>query len=100
MKIVDFEGNFALLGLASELRYGSLPGGPFPGGHAFQLAAVTVAHDLEEHVEAHWFLEAVRERILRPGRKLDSAALHEINVRVAARIYEIIQRQKEEECAL
>lgn len=83
-----FDGEFAFLALAAQLRYGQLPGAAYPTSSDFALAVSAAAHDLDTYVEAHWHIEAVRQRILEPGTKLDDAALHEINVRVAKRLYD------------
>jgi hypothetical protein len=80
-----FAGDFEFLPLAAQLRYGAVP--THPTSENFQCAAVTVADDLDCYAEAHWHIEAVRERRLNPGRALDDAALREIGARVAKRLY-------------
>lgn len=86
MTTIDtFTGDFYLLPLAAHFRYGAVP--THPTSQDFQSAAVTVSGDLDVYAEAHWYIEAVRERRLNPGRKLDDASLREIAWRVAARLY-------------
>lgn len=81
MNPVDrFLGDFEFLPLAAHLRYGQV-------GSDFQLAAVTVADDLGVYAEAHWYLEATRERAQDPACKLDER-LSAINARVAKRLFE------------
>ena len=79
-----FDGSFEWLPLAAHLRYGAVPA--YPTSQDFQRAACAVSVDLDTHAEAHWYLEAVRERRLHPGRTLNEAA-RDINGRVAARLY-------------
>jgi hypothetical protein len=75
-----FEGDFEFLPIAAHLRYG-MP------GHDFQSAAVLVADDLDVYAEAHWYLEATRERVLNPACALDER-MSAINTRVAKRLFE------------
>lgn len=80
-----FDGEFTFLPFAAQLRYGAVP--THPSSNDFQSAACVVADDLDLYVEAHWHLEAVRERVLHPGRALDDA-MRDINARVAKRLYD------------
>lgn len=86
---MNFDGEFSFLPLAAGLRYSAIP--EYPTSADFQNAACCVAWDLDKYPEAHWYIEAIRERILNPGRKLDDAA-HDINKRVATRLYELVTR--------
>jgi hypothetical protein len=80
-----FSGDFEFLPVAAHLRYGAIP--VIVTSSDFQLAAVRVSADLEVYAEAHWHLEAVRERRLNPSRSLNDA-MRDINDRVARRLYE------------
>lgn len=75
-----FDGDFDLLPIAAHLRYG-MP------GHDFQFAAVRVADDLDVYAEAHWYLEATRERALNPACVLNER-LSAICARVARRLFD------------
>jgi hypothetical protein len=79
-----FDGDFDFLPLAAHVRYGQIP--KFPSSGDFQSAVCLVVDDLDKYVEAHWYLEATRERILHPGRALDDAK-RDINGRVASRLH-------------
>lgn len=80
-----FNGDFDLLPIAAHFRYGAVPVNV--GGNEFQSIAVHVSNDLDIYAEAHWHLEAVRERRLNPTRSLNDA-MRDINARVARRLYE------------
>lgn len=80
-----FNGDFEFLPLAAQIRYGAIPA--IVTGEWFQLAAVTVADDLNSYAEAHWYIEAIRERRINPARSLNEA-MRDINARVARRLYE------------
>jgi hypothetical protein len=80
-----FDGDFDFMPFAAHVRYGAVP--TYTTSEDFQLAAVTVAADLDVYAEAHWHLEAVRERRLRPGCALDAETIRAINGRVAARLF-------------
>jgi hypothetical protein len=75
-----FSGDFEFLPIAAHLRYGQV-------GNDFQHAAVMVADDLDVYAEAHWHLEATRERAVNPTCRLDER-LGVINARVAKRLFE------------
>jgi hypothetical protein len=79
-----FDGDFDMLPLMAHFRYGVVP--THPTSDDFQLAAIMATHDGDLYAEAHWFIEAIRERRLNPGRLLDDAK-RGINARVAARLY-------------
>lgn len=79
-----FDGDFDFLPFAAQLRYGEVPS--HPSREDFQLAACVVSGDLDTYAEAHWHIEAVRERRLNPGRLLDEAK-RDINNRVARRLF-------------
>jgi hypothetical protein len=81
-----FVGDFEFLPVAAHFRYGAVP--THVTSDDFQTAAVMVSADLDVYAEAHWHLEAVRERRLRPGCALDAEAISAINNRVAARLFE------------
>ena len=80
-----FAGDFEFLPLAAHIRYGAIP--VIVTGNDFQSAAVRVSRDLDVYAEAHWYLEAIRERRLNPTRSLNEA-MSDINARVARRLYE------------
>jgi hypothetical protein len=84
--IHTFNGDFDFLSVAAHFRYGAVPA--YPTSQDFQAAAVAVSSDLDTYVEAHWHLEAVRERRQRPGCALDDNTIRGINNRVANRLYE------------
>lgn len=84
-QIDSFSGDFEWLPIAAHFRYGQVP--QFPTSDEFQSACVRVSGDLDRYAEAHWFLEAVRERRMNPGRTMDEDALHDISERVAQRLY-------------
>jgi hypothetical protein len=79
-----FDGDFDVLPFAAHIRYGTIPHTVTSGD--FQLAACVVSEDLDTYPEAHWYIEAMRERRINPGRALNEAK-REINLRVAARLY-------------
>lgn len=79
-----FNGDFDSLSIAAQLRYGAIPA--YPTSDDFQLAACLVADDLDIYAEAHWYIEAIRERRLNGGRLLEDAK-RDINARVATRLY-------------
>ena len=81
-----FDGDFALLPFRAGIRYGAVPA--YPTSAEFHAAVSNADADLEEYPEAHWHIEAVRERRLNPGRSLDEAR-PDINARVARRLYEL-----------
>lgn len=80
-----FDGDFDFLPLAAHLRYGAVP--EYPTSVDFHNAVSLVADDTDRYVEAWWHVEAIRERILHPGRKLDDAK-RDINNRVAKRLHQ------------
>lgn len=78
-----FLGDFDLLPIAAHLAHGEVP--LHPTSEDFQLAATRGdSHDAADI----WYLEAVRERRLHPGRALDDAK-HDIGERVAARLHDL-----------
>lgn len=88
MRIDQFDGDFDLLPIASDLRYRSIP--LYPSADDFQLAAMEIAADLSLHAEAHWYVEAMRWRRAEGyGRPLQDG-LKTINTAVAKRLYEIV----------
>ena len=82
-----FSGDFDVLPIMAHFRYGQVP--VRPTSDDFQLTACLVESDLDVYAEAHWFLEAVRERRLHPARPLEDAK-REIASRVARRLYDRI----------
>lgn len=84
-----FNGEFALLPFASHIRYGAIPVNVTVND--FQGAAVRVSRDLDIYAEAHWYLEAMRERRTNPMRSLNDA-MKDINARVAKRLFDRIQK--------
>ena len=87
---MTFNGDFEVLPFAASVPYGAVPS--HVTSNAFQSAAVALVDDLQSYPEAHWHLEATRERLLHPGRSLDEAS-GDINRRVAQRLHEIAVRQ-------
>lgn len=83
-----WDGDFDFLPFAAELGIGVLPLRPTSAD--FHLAVTDVESDLDD-VTAHWRLEAIRERIARPGCKLDSETKRAINGRVAARLFKRVR---------
>lgn len=79
-----FDGDFDFLPTAAHLRYGAIP--VVVTSSDFQSAAVRVSGDLDVHAEAHWYLEAIRERRLNPSRLLNDG-MRDINARVARRLH-------------
>lgn len=79
-----FDGNFSLLPITSEIRYGSIP--QYPTASDFHMASTCLAVN-ENDPAAHWRIEAIRERRMNPGRSLDEA-MREINIRVASRLFD------------
>jgi hypothetical protein len=82
---IDFDGDFDFVPFAAYLEFGMVP--KFPLDTDVHAAVTQVQADPDK-VEAHWQLEAIRERRKRPGCKFDTATLKTINKRVAARLYE------------
>lgn len=87
--IDSFNGEFWTLPLSAHLRYGAVP--VVVTASDFQSAAVRVSDDLGVYPEAHWYLEAIRERRLNPSRSLNEA-MGDINARVAKRLYDHASR--------
>lgn len=85
-----FDGEFGFLPIAAQVRYGAVP--VIVTSSDFQLAAVRVYGDLELYPEAHWYLEAIRERRLNPSRLLNDA-MRDINNRVGRRLFDL-QRKR------
>jgi hypothetical protein len=83
---MSFDGDFDMLPIKAHFRYGVIPS--HPTSNDFQLAACVVLDDLETYAEAHWYIEAIRERRMNPGRLLDDAK-RDINARVADRLYRL-----------
>lgn len=81
---VSWDGCFDFLPFAAHLEFAALP--RFPVEADFHLAVSDVAAD-PDNVVAHWRVEAIRERLARPGCVLDEATQRAINGRVAARLY-------------
>jgi len=77
-----FDGDFDLLPFAAQIRYRQVDSCP-----DFQSVAVEMSADLDVYPEAHWFLEASRERHLRPCCVFDDVTLKAIARRVAQRLY-------------
>lgn len=81
---MNFTGDFELLPIRSEIVFGTLP--QFPTAADYHAAVSDLEHNQDDPA-AHWRVEAIRERRMRPGVTLDEATLREINRRVAARLY-------------
>ncbi len=79
-----FDGDFNFLPFRAHMVYGDVP--RYPSESDFQMAAMEVSHSPDD-AAAHWRLEAVRERRLRPAAPLSGDTLTVINARVAARLY-------------
>ncbi len=82
--IDKFDGDFDMLPIAAHFRYGAIPVNV--GSSDFQSAAVRISADMDTYAEAHWYLEAIRERRINPMRSLNDA-MRDINARVARRLY-------------
>lgn len=83
-----FDGEFSNLPIRAHLDIGPVPSRPTSDD--FQDAAVRAGLADPFTIEgaaAHWYMEAVRERRLRPGAALDDTTLREIAKRVGERLH-------------
>lgn len=80
-----FAGDFDMLPLRAGIVYGPVP--LYPTDSDFHIAASIVTRD--DDAAAHWQIEAIRERRVRPGALLDDATLRTIAIRVAKRLFDL-----------
>lgn len=81
----QFDGDFDFLPIRAHLVFGQVP--QFPTDEDFHLAVSDVCH-AEDDAAAHWQVEVIRERRIRPGAAFDAATMKAINLRVAKRLYD------------